>query len=87
MSQQPRLGTTDEATQLVIDLARITPYSYVWLTDQIDYLRTCGLWETFDEVAAFARLCIEQQIPPAAAARLVIGPLAPTAPTVADSHL
>ena len=66
------LGTEAETTQLVIDLAHETPHSYVWLADQVDYLRTCGLWSTFDEMAAFARLCVEQHIVPAAFARLTI---------------
>jgi len=65
-------ATTTEVAQLVMDLARETPHSHAWLANQINYLRTCGLWSTFDEMAAFARRCIDHQIPPSYAADIAI---------------
>jgi len=66
------LGTREQTAALVISLATTSPYSHIWLSEQIDYLRTCGLFDDFDTLEAFARETLGAHIAPEAAARAAL---------------
>ena len=65
------LGTREQYTALVISLATTGTFSHTWLSGQIDYLQTCGLFDDFDTLEKFARKALGAHIAPETAARLI----------------